>query len=218
MISKPNIKTLKIFFTSPENEFTSTEISNSSKIPYISIFKALEELVEKKILNKKIKGKTGIYQLNYANPSIQKFGELIENENREELLKEKSTLKIVVDDILKEFSELFSDIIVSIIIFGSFVKGIETKESDIDFLFIIRSGTKREYKNWNRKILDLCRKISEMHSKRISPFILTTNDFREGLKKRQILVYEVYKNHVIIFGTEFYTKEVLEWLKKSKIF
>jgi predicted nucleotidyltransferase len=216
MITENQTNALKVFFTNPEKEFTSTEISKSGEIPYISAFKVVEDLTKEKILNKKIRGKTGLYKLNYANSSVEKLGELIENQKKEQLLEKNQVLKIITEDILSEFSCMLNDVMISIAIFGSFVKGTQTENSDIDTLFIVRSGTKAEYEKWDHSIRDVCRGISERHSKKISPFILTTADFREGLSKKQTLIYEMCSNHIIIFGTEFYIREVLEWLEKKQ--
>ncbi|MBU3897187.1 MAG: nucleotidyltransferase domain-containing protein [Nanoarchaeota archaeon] len=216
MIPKNQLKALNIFFKSPEKEFTSTEISKSGELPYISAFKVLEKLTEEKILGKKIRGKTGLYHLNYASSSVEKFGELIENQKKEQLLKNNQVLKIIAEDILNEFSGMLNDVMISITIFGSFVKGNQTEKSDIDTLFIIRSGTKAEYEKWDYTIRSVCRGISETHSKKISPFILTITDFKEGLSKKQTLIYEIYNNHIILFGTEFYIREVLKWLEKKQ--
>ena len=132
------------------------------------------------------------------------------------MLSKNQVLKLVSNQILNEFQFMLNDVIVSIIIFGSFIKGIQTEKSDIDILFVVRSGTKNEYEKWDYTIRNVCKGISESHSKKISPFILTTTDFGEGMNKKQTLVYEIYNNHIILFGTEFYMREVLKWLEKKQ--
>ncbi|MBU3905176.1 MAG: nucleotidyltransferase domain-containing protein [Nanoarchaeota archaeon] len=215
MLSENKLKTLSILFKTPEKEFTSVEISKLSKMPYISAFKVLENMTNEKILNKLVRGKTGIYNLNYSNSSVEKLGELIESQKKEKLLSN-PILKLISDKILSEFQFMLNDVIVSIIIFGSFAKKTETESSDIDVLFIVRVGTKVEYEKWDHTLRSVCKGISESHSKKISPFILTTTDFGEGMYKKQTLVYEIYNNHVILFGTEFYMREVLKWLEKKQ--
>lgn len=114
-------------------------------------------------------------------------------------------------------SEMLPDFIISIILFGSYAKGRETRESDIDILFIIRSGTKANYRKWLAEIRETCRRVSERQAKKISPFILTVSDFRNGLAKNQALITEVYKNHAVIYGAEFYIKEAFEWLQTKEV-
>jgi len=151
------------------------------------------------------------------NPIVKKLSELSESSKTKELLDQNHKLKVIMDDVLKSFSNLFTEIIVCLILFGSHVKGTEIKTSDIDTLFIVREGKKSEYEKWSNKIHELCDKISSRHTKKISPFILSTKDFKEGLTKKQTLVIEIYKNHAVLFGYEFYIREVFDWLETKEL-
>lgn len=191
--------------------------SDISGVPYTTAHYGMEELAKKDVLKKCKSAKLISYSLNYGSLSAIRIAILYENSKTEALLGKKPVLKNIIEDMMKLSAEMLADFIISIILFGSYAKGRETRESDIDILFIIRSGTKANYQKWLAEIREICRRVSERHGKKASPFILTVFDFREGLAKNQALASEIYKNHAVLCGTEFYIKEVFEWLRTKEV-
>lgn len=198
----------------PHKKYSASDISG---VPYTTAHYGMEELAKKDILRKRKSAKLISYSLNYNSLSAIRFAILYENSKTEALLDKKPVLKNSIEDMMKLSSGMLSDYIISIILFGSHAKERETKESDVDVLFVIRGGTKTGYQKWLAEIREICRRVSERHAIKISPFIITISDFRDGLAKNQALETEIYKNHIIIYGTEFYVKEVFEWLQTKEV-
>lgn len=208
------MKIMEELLKEPHKACTAAEIK---AVPYTTAHYGMEDMAGKDILKKHKSGKSIIYTPNYGSLSAFKIAVFYENTRAERLLNRAPLLRNIAEDLISISSGMISEFVVSIILFGSYAKGAETKESDIDVLFIIRKGTKANYRKWLGEIREVCRRISERHAKKISPFILAASDFREGLAKNQALVTEVYRNHVILAGAEFYIKEVFEWLRTKEI-
>ncbi|MBU0757559.1 MAG: nucleotidyltransferase domain-containing protein [Nanoarchaeota archaeon] len=92
----------------------------------------------------------------------------------------------------KEKIALFNDILKSaetsteVILFGSFAKGIETKESDLDILV-------KDDKNIKSKIIN----IEREYGLEINPKIIKSIDFEN------LVIKEVIAHHIILKGGEF---------------
>jgi len=213
-INPSGLRILGEMLKEPHKKYAASDISG---VPYTTAHYGMEELAKKDILIKRKSAKLISYSINYNSLSAIRLAILYENSKTESLLDKKQALKNSIEDMMKLSSGMLSDYIISIIIFGSYAKGRETRESDVDILFAIRGGTKTSYQKWLAEIREICRRVSERHAIKISPFILTVSDFREGLAKNQAIETEIYKNHIIIYGAEFYVKGVFEWLQTKEV-
>jgi predicted nucleotidyltransferase len=81
------------------------------------------------------------------------------------------------------------DLLTPIILFGSYAKGYETEESDID-LFSIGKLTEDQLKH--------IKKFEATFGKHINIKTATTESFNTGLRTGDILIKEVIRNHVIL--------------------
>lgn len=89
---------------------------------------------------------------------------------------------------------------VPIIIFGSFAKGCEKKDSDLDLLII------------SEKALELPSYLStyELHPIYVKPSLI--NEF-----KKEALYSQVRKAHIVLNGIDYMLNEVLEWLDSAHV-
>src|SRR3989344_1484122 len=116
-------------FIEEKNPKTIREISKKIKSDYRITHTATQRLLEKNILLSKTVGKSILCELNAPYYGIEIYE--AENKRKEDLLKNKS-LKQLYREIMTKIESGFFDFLV----FGSYVKGIHTKSSDIDILFI----------------------------------------------------------------------------------
>jgi len=136
------INNLKIFFEEPEREFHLREIARIIRKNPVTVKRKLEEFVKKKVLSLKKERKFYFYSSNVENPV---YKEVKRQYNREKL-----TNSGLIDFLKEEFN------FPVIILFGSFEKGEDNKNSDVDLCII--TDTKREInvkkyeKAINRKI------------------------------------------------------------------
>lgn len=117
------LKILSFFTLRPDDSFHVRELSRRTKLSLGGTNKALTSLYNQGLLNRKRIGLNLVYTLNRNNIIVRKLGII-------SILAELEPLK----DQLEEFSGL-------IILFGSFARGENTADSDLDLLII---GNKKD--------------------------------------------------------------------------
>lgn len=143
----------------------------------------LKKLEGLNIVQSNVKGKNKEYSINLDNPLAKYYLILSEIRKSIMLLGDNFTLKKIVK------SAIHTDI-GSFVFFGSYAKGNPTKESDIDIMLI-------GYKD-PKKAIDSAKSVSS----RVSIKVMSNRAFSDGLFKKDPLVVEVLRNHVIAIGAE----------------
>lgn len=111
-------KVLSAFFNNPMKDYGLRELSREVKIAPKSVKNYLKQFVQKKMIIEKIANNLPIYKANRENKEFL-FYKKINNQN---IIKESGLVDYVYDFCLPD----------TIILFGSFSKGEDIKESDID--------------------------------------------------------------------------------------
>lgn len=191
VITKNILVIMKLFVTDPDKEYNISEIAKKTKINYRLAYETVIALEKQKILQIKTVGNTRLCRL-VSGACIPLYA-YAEAERAREFLEKHVSIKIIKDELEKKKRTVYD----SVIVFGSYVKGIQSKKSDIDLLFIIPSQIKKEvYEQEIQTILQLL-------DYKIDINILTEKEFVE-VKKEQALniVQEVISNHIILGGAE----------------
>ncbi len=130
---------LKIFAGFKENlfkKYTITELKNKTKVNSNNAFSiAIKKFKEEKLIFEEKIGRNNIYSLNLDNQLIYKYIEIINlsNLNKENLRQ----IKRLVANL-----HMYNINFYSIIIFGSYAKGEEKKDSDLDIGVIVNKKSK----------------------------------------------------------------------------
>ena len=93
-----------------------------------------------------------------------------------------------------------------IIIFGSYVKGEEIKNSDIDIAVI----------DSNFKIKDKIREFASRHNKEVHLQYMKKTSFEEGLREKDTLAIEIARNHVVINNTQAFVDIMWRYFNESR--
>jgi len=137
----------------------------------------LKSLHSAKVLDREQQGKEVFYSLAKGSelliPILEDFNLSIRTENSNKL--------DILIKLIRERKELM-DACNYIYIFGSYAVGTETKESDIDVLFI---------SNEKKIISRAVRELSILLSKQINAIVYSKREFNEKLKSRDPLVYSI---------------------------
>ena len=144
-----------------------------------SIATSLKKLEKEGLLKSEKKGNIKLFGLNLTNPEIKDVLITAEIDRKIEFLKGH-----------RKFANIFNNDPRVIGIFGSYAKGTQTKDSDID-LFIIGERAKEDYDK-KGKILDL----------KISIKYFSEDIFSNLAKGKDPLIREIIEKHVLIFGIE----------------
>ena len=85
----------------------------------------------------------------------------------------------------------------SIVLFGSYAKGGEQKESDIDLLFVTSNL------NCTKKVETICNGISAAYGKKLAPIVSDVEQFEQMLRaKEQTIGKEALADGVVLVGHE----------------
>ena len=171
-------------------------ISDAIKTDYKNTFttiKTLEPLISKQKLS----------NLNLITLAPAPEIEILQTEQKrtEEFLLKNKEIKFIQEDI----EELNYPFIIGII-FGSYAKNTNTKNSDIDLCVICDNEENK------KKIYE---KIS-IQSLKIELHEFTIEEFISMLKTIQLNVgHEIVKNNIILFGAENYYSLISKWMKEE---
>jgi len=185
--SKTRIRILELLIFNPDREFHLREISRKIKITPIYVRRELQNLKELNLVLESKKGNLSLFRIN-RNSSI--FTELknifMKTEYFGELIK-KSLKKLKIDFAF---------------IFGSFAKGIESKDSDID-LFVVGDVKEDE-------LLNIIQKIENKTGREINYLLWKKSLFMKRAKKHHLL-NEIAENPVIMLvGDEDELRKIIE--------
>jgi len=172
---------LKCFF--PEGkEITIKEIQNKCNYSYERVNTSLKELVKKNIIQSEKIGKTLRFKADFENLNLKLA---FYTYSIERLINFKNKYPIIY----KAIKELEKEVYDIILIFGSYSKEKETKESDIDLMII--SNSKKE------KPLN---SIIGKYGLRISPVFISMEEFSKIKLENKELFEDIKKNGVIFKG------------------
>lgn len=189
-LEKTDFEVLKFLIENLDNEFSIKEISDKLKRPYVKIHSSINRLVNKKIVNEKIKGKSRYCSVDYKN-NIDVVCFVNSQISKEFLLKNKK-IKLIIDEIVSGIKIPSY----TLLIFGSYAKGKADKNSDLDLALISSSEDKEEIE----RLINSKKRLSsiDIHSLEFS-----YKEFIEMLKSKEMNVgKEIVKNHIIFKGCE----------------
>jgi len=172
-------------------------LSGAILIDYKNTYNIVDALQSSVISKEKI-GNTNLIKIKLV-PNQEIFS--VENKRTSLLLKENKQLELVKQDI-----ENINYPFLIVLIFGSYVKKTQAKNSDIDLCIIC--DHKEKTKELISKLELLPLKL-ELHT-------FTTNEFDSMLKtKEENVGKEIVKNNLILYGIEGYYNLISRWMKKE---
>jgi predicted nucleotidyltransferase len=169
-------------------ELNIKNLSNSLKIDYKNIYNIIKRLEKKKVLIlEKFGNSSKIKLIQRINPIIYQS----EFERRNKILKDKNLL-VMLNNYKKGISTKFF----SILLFGSYAKGNQTKRSDIDLIFIFQDEERFE---------DEIIKINQTMPLNLHTLVFSERQFIEMMHSHEPnVIKEVLENNIILYGIEYY--------------
>ncbi|MBR9705102.1 hypothetical protein GOV12_06835 [Candidatus Pacearchaeota archaeon] len=177
LLNKPKIKILQEFTKNKDNQIYGRAIAKKHNLNQKTISNILNNLEEQEILKFKKEGKNKYYFLNKRNPEIKEIIQLVEINKKINFTKKHIKLKGLFEKLEKKTKGI-------LIVFGSYVKNIEKKDSDLD-LFVLGD-------------IENIKKLEESFGIDINIVKSTINKFN----KNNPFIKEIMENHVILKGAE----------------
>lgn len=185
------IRIIKFFIDNIMEQFGIREIARKTKTDYKLVHTTVQKLVKKGILLKKRQANLDLCSLNLkGNLTTIYYVEML---RAKEFKNNHPELKIFFNDISDKTKEMFY----CLVIFGSFAKGTETKNSDIDILIITPKRDRGE------EIGRIIHTQNILINKQANYIILEDKEFTNALLEKGINVQkEAFKNHILVTGVE----------------
>lgn len=170
-------------------EFTMHELSKATKIPYATFYRTVKLMDELVVLRSV--GKATTMAINTENTSLKAYLTIASEEERKEFLKKKRIISKIASEISTNDT---------VLLFGSYAKGTEREESDIDLLIINKDG---------KRTLSFA-KQETLFKKKINPIFITPTEFTLMLQEKEENVgKQALKNHIILKNPEKFWEMVL---------
>jgi len=176
---------ISAFFPEAE-EMTIKEIKERVDYSYERVNSALKSLTEKKIVIEKQKGKTLLYSLDKNSPYSYSLGF-----NRYMLQREVEFIK-KHRTIFKAIQEVENHpLIWSLILFGSYSKGTETKQSDVDLMVTCIPSKEKEVENFVKS-------LKHKYGINFSPVVIPMHEF-PNIKNDNPELWHDLRHYAIVF-------------------
>jgi len=159
------------------------ELARKLKANQRTVQLSLNALEKEKIIKSRINGKNKEFLLNRENPLTKQVLIMVEIYKSYKTLSSNFELYQIVSDLIKHTNGV-------VLIYGSFVKGYATKESDLDILIIGKMDITEE------------ESLKNKYSREIHTMFLNEREFVDGFKKKANFILEVVENHIICQGFE----------------
>ncbi|MBU0460563.1 MAG: nucleotidyltransferase domain-containing protein [Nanoarchaeota archaeon] len=177
---------LKYLIEHKEEKFSINQLAKIRKINYKSAYQNIEKLEKRGVIRVEKLGNITLCSFNYHfDPLVFK----VEWERREEIKKNR-----IIKSICREL-ETIEVSYFTVLLFGSYAQGSQTKNSDLDLLVIV------DEKNIEKGIKrTLSRLPYDVHGTYVN-----STEFFLMIKSREFsVIEEVKKNNVILYGIENY--------------
>jgi len=180
-MTENTLQVLSLFTNDFSREYYIREVERLLKISPRTAQLILENLEDKGIIESKTKGKIKAYKIN-PSEFTKRYLVLVEQYKAIAFLEKRLLIKEIIEKITPHIKGIA-------IIFGSYVKGLEKENSDLD-IFVAGDYNQDEIK-----------KVSKNLGIEISVKCYPLKTFEKNLTK-DILLKEVLKNHVVFVNAE----------------
>ncbi len=188
-ITENHLSILELFTRGFDKEYYIREVQKLLKISPRTAQIILEDLEKKAVLESTTKGKIKLYKLKQT-MEAREYLTLAEVHKKIQFLK--TNLKIY--EIIKELASKVEGIA---LIFGSYVKGLQNRESDID-IFIAGTYDKKAFEE-----------LADLYHIKFDIKNYPMDLFKEKLRT-DVLIGEVLEDHVVLFGADNFLKLIIK--------
>jgi len=184
------------------------QISKEIKLSYQPTYTYLAEFSKQGILNHKREGNMHFYSLNLKNNNVIREMENIEFDKSQKLRAHlDKKISLALNEFLEQTQKNLS--IRATLLFGSTARKTRAEKSDID-IFIV-AGDKDE-----TEIKRICNTINMKYNIKISPVVVSLNEFRKMLIERNDFTKNLISDKIILQGSEFYFNELIKSMEQLK--
>jgi len=191
---KVQIQIFKLYSSDYDKEYHLRELARELEMDHTSVRPHLDSLKEKGVIREKEKGRNKVFSLNQKSGLLPYYLIQAEADRTAEYLENNNTIRAFWKNFREKVSPKALQRIETLALFGSFTKGTEDKESDID-LFLAAS------EDASQEIFNACGKLESVIGRDIE--IEQTNALRNLIAHQGPGTFgEIMSNHIILLGIE----------------
>jgi predicted nucleotidyltransferase len=184
-INQTTLKILGLYSNDYSKYLHLREIARETRVDVKAVQLQLKRLEHANILSSVMKGRNKEYRLNISNSIAKYYMIMAETFASISYLRRNFLVKKIIDEIGNKIDG-------TIILFGSFVKGHATKESDVD-LFVITENKP------NRLV---AAEAGDLVGRTVSVKSTNRKQFMKGLEEKDPLINEIISNHITLKGVD----------------
>lgn len=190
--SKVKVKIIRRLISSEDREFSFEDLSKSVDLSFGSVYPALKDLIDARMVVVRKIGKSKLYKINKKHLLFKEIKMLFKSEI--------SNFLYVAVSFAKSLNKAG---IKNIILFGSVARGEPAFKSDIDILIIY----KRREKNVKENVEKEVQKFLDLYDVEIVPMRLSVKEALDRRKKFDRFIMNVLNDGKVLYGD-------IKWLEK----
>jgi predicted nucleotidyltransferase len=183
------------FTSAYHKKYHASHLAKVLKKPQRTVLRRLEDLRKNNLLDYNSEGRNKYYYLNLSKASSFTLLVMLESYKELEFISKHQDISLLLAELSKHSS---------IILFGSYAKNLQKKESDIDLVIIGRKSKKTE-------------KIIKKYPFEVNAHYLSLNLFKKQLWAGNHLALEIAKDHIFFGEKEAIIKILIDYYKRGKI-
>jgi len=198
MLTKNDVKITGFLIRNQQKQFSIREISRKVKVDYKLGHNSIKRLIKNEIITKRKHGKIELCEINLRD----NIDDLIQVENikAKKFLERNTGIRIIIREIKGKIKTPYY----SLILFGSYAKGQQHKQSDLDLLVIVPD------KEFIKEVEIAINSTTSIKPIKTHLLVMTSKDFEEMLMSKEELnvAKEALNDHIIFYGAEAYYKSL----------
>jgi len=194
------LKIIGLLRKSLDRGLTILEISKTLKIGYDPAYKHIIEMHKRNIITINKVGNAKQCSLNLSNNQARNLLQELDLKLAENICKENPKIKNILETLILKLTEKYIAEMQSIVLFGSYAKNTQKKDSDIDILFIINDLKDKQLRE---DIERECSSFEYSRNIKISPLITDIIEFKKMLAVKKLNVGKEARE----YGVSFYGSE-----------
>ena len=189
----------------PKAELSIREIAKRLKATYSFVYAAVDKMAKEGVIRVAVKGRAKMCSLNLRNDKARALLAVYSVSRKDEFLKKNR----LVGELLGEFvSRVAGEDVYSIVLFGSYAKGLASDASDVDLLVIGASKAKLD-----GKVDAEANSLEARYGKEVNAVVIDKAMFLKSLRSEGVTaVKEALADHVVLSGFERFWELVKEGL------
>jgi len=184
-INQTTLKILGLYSNDYSKSLHLREIARETRVDVKAVQLQLKRLEHANILSSIMKGRNKEYRLNINNSIAKYYMIMAETFASVSYLRRNFLVKKIIDEIGNKIDG-------TIVLFGSFVKGQATKESDVDLFVITEKKPNRLF----------AAEAGDLVGRTVSIKSASRKQFVKGLEEKDPLINEIISNHITLKGVD----------------